>query len=370
MILFLTALKPFQHLNMENNNQTAMKKSLSEIGWNISEPEYRKDPALSQSTLASYERNGFECLDKLFEHIETPSLTFGSAVDCILTDGEVAFTERFFVSDMPKISATAEPIVKEIYEKFHNSYTNIRDIPESELMPILSQAGYKGNTKWGTKAKCDTIKTDGAQYYQTMFMANGKTILSQDVYNKVFACVRALKDSPQTKMYFSDNDPFDDIERVYQMKFKGVLNGITYRGMSDLLVVNHKEKYIIPCDLKTSHNREYNFPRSFAEFRYDIQGRLYWRLIRQLLDTDEYFKDFKLMPFRFIVVNNFDTPVPLVWKFEQCMVKGEIEIGGRKFRDPETIGEEITYYLKETPQVPIGIDMNHPNSIEQWFEKK
>ncbi len=155
-----------------------IEKSIRTIFWDITEPEYRKDPALSQSTLATFERKGFSCLDTLFEHEESPSLTFGSAVDCIITDGEKAFADRFFISDVPKISATAEPIVKEIYNQFHNSYTNINDIPESELMPILSQYGYKGNTKWGSKAKCDAIRADGAQYYQTMFMAGNKTILS------------------------------------------------------------------------------------------------------------------------------------------------------------------------------------------------
>ena len=177
------------------------------IFWDIPEPEYRKDPALSQSTLTSFARGGFESLSTLFEHIESPSLSFGSAVDTLITDGEKAFADRFFVSDMPKISSTAEPIVKDIYAQFHNAYTNINDIPESVLMPILSQAGYKGNTNWGTKAKCDAIRKDGAQYYQTMFMAGDKTIVSQDMYNKVFACVRALKDSPATKGYFKENAP-------------------------------------------------------------------------------------------------------------------------------------------------------------------
>ena len=209
------------------------RKSLYEISWKVEEPEYRQDPALSYSTLARYEREGFEHLDKLFERVESPSLLFGSCVDTLLTDGEKAFAEQYFISDIPKMSPTAEPIVKEIYSQFHDSYTNINDIPESELMPILSQYGYKGNSNWGTKAKCDAIRKDGAQYYQTMFMAGKKTIVSQDMYNKVFACVRALKDSPQTKVYFKDNDPYDDMERFYQLKFKGSLGGGEYRGMAD-----------------------------------------------------------------------------------------------------------------------------------------
>ena len=214
-----------------------MRKSLADISWQVEESVYRQDPALSYSILAKYEREGFEHLGTLFDKVESPSLLFGSCVDTLITDGEKAFADNYFISDIPKVSPSAEPIVKEIYTTFHNAYTNINDIPDDALMPILSQAGYKGNTNWGTKAKCDAIRKDGAQYYQTMFMAGNKTIVSQDIYNKVFACVRALKDSPATKMYFAENDPYSDIERYYQLKFKGSLGGVDYRCMMDLAVV-------------------------------------------------------------------------------------------------------------------------------------
>jgi hypothetical protein len=260
-------------------------------------------------------------------------------------------------------------VVKAVYNQFHNSYTNIYDIPDDSLIQVLYSCSYKGNTNWGAKAKCDAIRKDGAAYYQTLFMAGNKAVLSQDVYNKVFACVRALKDSPQTKNYFCEDNPFENIEHVYQQKFKGDLNGITYRGMADLLIVDHDHKVVYPCDLKTSHNREYNFPKSFIEFGYNIQARLYWRLIRQTMDRDEYFKDFKLEDFRFIVVNNDSNPTPVVWVFEGTQALGDIEVGPYKLRDPEKIGQELTYYLNHRPPVPVGISLNKPNSIEQWFKR-
>ena len=102
-----------------------MRKSLADISWLVDEPTYRKDPALSYSTLSKYEREGFEHLDTLFEKVESPSLLFGSCVDTLLTDGEKAFDDNYFVSDIPKITPSAEPVVKEIYATFHNSYTNI-----------------------------------------------------------------------------------------------------------------------------------------------------------------------------------------------------------------------------------------------------
>ena len=345
-----------------------IEKSLKDISWDISEPEYRQDTALSYSTLAKFEREGFGCLDTLFERVESPSLLFGSCVDTLLTDGEKAFADQYFISDIPKLKPSAEPVVKQLYETFYNSYTNINDIPDADMMSVISQNGYMANTNWGTAAKCKSIRTEGAAYYQTMFMAGNKRIVPQEVYNKVFACVRALKDSPATRQYFADNDPFSDLERCYQLKFKGNLGDIDYRCMADLIIVDHKNKIVYPCDLKTSSHREYEFPVSFLQWRYDIQARLYWRLIRQAMDSDDYFKNFKLGEYRFIVVNNIDNPVPLIWNFRQTQASGEIQVGNKKLRDPEKIGEELTYYLNNRPSVPIGIECTKPNNIEHWFD--
>lgn len=63
-------------------------KSLKEISWDVDEATYRADPALSYSTIARYEREGFNNLDKLFDKLDTPSLTFGRAVDSIITGGQ------------------------------------------------------------------------------------------------------------------------------------------------------------------------------------------------------------------------------------------------------------------------------------------
>ena len=342
-------------------------KSLKDISWNVSEPEYREDPALSYSILAKYEREGFEGLDTLFDRVESPSLLFGSCVDCLITDGEGAFQEQYMVSSIPSMEPAVEPIIKEVFSQFQNSYTNINDIPDALLMPIISQKGYQ--PRWKPETRCKAIREKGSQYYQTMFMAKGKIILPQDVYNKVFACVRALKDTPQTHNYFCENNPFDSVERYYQLKFKGTLNDVNYRCMADLIIVDHDKKVIYPCDLKTSSHKEYDFYKSFVQWRYDIQARLYWRLIRNTLDKDDYFKDFKLADYRFIVVNNHDVPTPLVWEFPLTKALGDISVGDYSLRDPQTIGEELYSYLQKKPLFPKGIKEKGVNNIVEWLNK-
>ena len=45
-------------------------KQLSDIAWNVSEETYRQDPAISYSTLAKFEREGFNSINHLFDRIE------------------------------------------------------------------------------------------------------------------------------------------------------------------------------------------------------------------------------------------------------------------------------------------------------------
>ena len=67
-------------------------KSLKDIAWNVTEEEYRADPALSYSTLSKFNREGFDNLEHLFDKTESPSLLFGSIVDCLLTGTKEEFS--------------------------------------------------------------------------------------------------------------------------------------------------------------------------------------------------------------------------------------------------------------------------------------
>ncbi len=345
-----------------------MTKSLKEISWNVSEDTYRKDPALSYSTLAKFEREGFNKLDSLFDHIDTPSLTFGSAVDSIITGGEEEFNTRFMVAEFPSIPDSIISIVKHAFEVYKDQYTSLEEIPNSALLPIVDSHNYQQN--WKPETRIKVIKEKGEEYYKLLYIAQDKTILSQDIYQDVINAVNALKESPSTSQYFIDN-PFGNIEQLYQLKFKHTFNNIEYRGMMDLVIVDHDKKLIIPVDLKTSGKPEWEFYKSFATWRYDLQSRLYWRLLRANMNEDDYFKDFKLANYRFIVVNR-KTLTPLVWEFTDTQAGGELVYGAGfdiKMRDPFIIGEELHNYLESKPKVPKDIYEDRPNSIVKWINR-
>ena len=348
------------------------EKSLKDISWLVSEPEYRDDPALSYSALATYERGGFNCLESLYDRKETASLTFGSAVDALITGGQEEFDSKFLVADFPNMSDKAFKIIKDLFTDNHDSCREFDNIPEEKVLEKISTYEYWNNCKPETKLK--KLKDEGvADYYNLLYLAETKTLLSNETYNEVLASVRALKESSATADFFKADNPFDDsIERLYQLKFKATLHGVDYRCMADLLYVDYANKIIYPIDLKTSSHFEWDFFKSFIEWNYQIQARLYWRIIRDNLNRDPYFKDFTLADYQFVVVNKASL-LPLVWIFDKTTATGTINIDSPfrhyELRDPENIGEELKVYLDSRPTVPMGISLTEPNNLLEWLSK-
>lgn len=340
-----------------------MRKSLRDISWQVSEPEYRRDPALSYSNLSRFEREGFAGLDRLFDKVESPSLVFGSLVDTLMTGTQEEFDEHFMVAqiDNPP-SDTLVTITKRLFEKWKDNYPSITDIPDDYLIATI--ADIQWNNHWQAKTRAKKIKEDCAAYYKLLYLSENKNIISTYTYQDALNCVDKLKSAPSTRFYFEENAFDDNIERLYQLKFKATLNGVDYRCMADLLIVIHDKKIVVPVDLKTSYKPEYDFPKSFIEWNYHIQARLYWLIIRHCMDQDPYFKDFKLADYRFIVINK-KTLNPLVWNWNQTTHDGEIVTeNGNVLRPPLVIGSQLRRYLDERPTVPDGIDLVKPNELE------
>ena len=343
-----------------------MNKSLKEISWDVPEEVYRQDSALSYSTLAKFKRSGFNELAHLFDRIETPSLTFGSAVDSIITGGEDEFNSRFMVAEFPPVPDSIITIVKYLFESYNHDYRILENIPDKEIIEVASQFNYQNNWKPETRAK--VIKEKGSAYYRLLYLSRDKTILDTATNIDVRKAVEALRNSPTTRWYFAPDNPFENVERLYQLKFKATLNGIEYRCMADLLLINYDKKEIIPIDLKTSGKPEWDFYKSFIDWSYQIQARLYWRIIRDNLDRGPFLKDFKLLDYRFIVVNR-KTLIPLVWECEFTQQKGLIKFNDVEFEDPEDIGKELHTYLTSNLSVPIGINLEGTNSLTEWLSK-
>lgn len=342
------------------------RKSLREISWQVSEPEYRQDTALSYSTLARFDREGFNNLDKLFERVESPSLTFGSIVDTLITGTEEEFNNNFIVAQLDNPpSDTLITITKRLFSIYGKIYDSLQHFEDSVILEAIEDISW--NNHWLPKTRVKKIREDCEAYYKLLFISEGKTIVSTYMYQDALNVVDKLKSSLSTRFYF-ENDPFDDnIERHYQLKFKATLDGVDYRCMADELIVFHDKKLVVPIDLKTSSKPEWDFHKSFVEWKYYLQAKLYWKIIRDNMDRDPFYKDYKLADYRFIVANK-KTLTPLVWIYDSTTSMSEFTTkDGQIMKSPLEIGKELYNYLQNKPEVPNGIELVKPNKIEDWI---
>jgi len=135
-----------------------------------------------------------------------------------------------------------------------------------------------------------------------------------------------------------------------------------------LIIVDYENKVIYPYDLKTSGHPEHQFYKSFIAWNYSIQAQLYYELIKQNIEKDDYFKDFKIADYQFIVICN-STRNPLVWEFKGTKAITDCEYGEYKLPNWRKLATELWYYLSEKPRVPIGIKLDEPNDIIEWLNK-
>lgn len=345
------------------------KKSMFDISWKVTESEYRADPAYSYSTISRFMREGFDRLPNLYDKIESPSLLFGSIVDSLITGGEDEFNERFEVAEMPKLSDSLEQVARLLFSRFGDVSLTLSEIPDEEISKAGEECNYYANPKYKIH-RIKTIRENCQDYYNLLALSKDKTLINGDQYRDAVECVRALKTSPATSFYFAEDTK--DIQRFYQLKFKAAFDGIDVRCMSDLLIVVPKDKIVIPCDLKTSYKSEINFYKSFIEWNYFVQAQLYWWIIRQNMDNDEYFKDFKLLDYRFIVVSN-STRKPLVWEYADTQrITDEIRYGRNGeivCRNWRGVVKELDYYIRNNPRFPLNIYENTTNSIVGWLNR-
>jgi GNAT superfamily N-acetyltransferase len=109
-------------------------KSLKDLSLQISEEQYRENPALSYSLIATYAKGGFASIPHLYDKKESDALTFGSMVDTIITEGIERFQEKFVIADF-KIPTDS---IKEVIDYLLEIRTEevFEDIPDEWVCPL------------------------------------------------------------------------------------------------------------------------------------------------------------------------------------------------------------------------------------------
>lgn len=353
---------------------TSSKPNLRKIAEDWDEEYYRSRPELSYSQLSKYAREGFNGYLTLNEHIETPSLTFGSALDCLLTEGKDSFKKKYYASTSVLPDSKSKMVIDCLIKMTPKDIVDIRSVPISYWEKALDSVDFYSNLKLDTRI--GKFKNNGSiepkyyDYFKLIKESGDKTPLDTDTYSRVKECERSILCNRIISKWFTP-DLFGEVEIFHQLKFKATFGKVSYRCMADAILVDHNKKLILPLDLKTTSKQVYDFYKSFIEWRYDIQARLYWRIINSCAKHSPEFKDYTVGNYVFAVVNSYDAN-SMAWVFPETKVEGELIYGKNNniiLQDPFTIGEELKSLIDSCATHPLGTSYDNYNNLTNFLKR-
>lgn len=334
-------------------------KKFNELSENITEQEYRENGRFHYSDIAGYVRDGFSYLMKPHKE-ESESMTFGSMVDCIVTEGQDVFDERYCIAKEFNLSDNQKSVIRELS---HFGYGRLEDIPPQTIIEGL--ACYYKNPK----SQLSKLLEDGSEYYRFLVENKKKVSVDYQMYQDAIDTANALLANSVTKQLLRSNS--DDIDIFYQLKFNGEYNGIPITCMVDELYIEHSTKKIWPIDIKTTcANYEWEFPKSFVKYGYHLQARLYSYILRQIMDKDDFYKSYKLMDFIFVYISRTNRN-PLLWIFDKNLERGDIEVETKNGN--KIILQDFTKPLKEMNKIKetnrtVPLNISRVNDVMGHFK--
>lgn len=319
------------------------KLDINKLKWNIPDEGYHAAKVMCYSVLSKYERGGFSSIPTLWDNIESSYLLIGSAIDTMVTEPSV-FKNLFYVMHSnididSKTAAFVETVFREMpMETFEEALSKV------SVKVIANEVSYYANLKEETIIKKLLEDRNVNLYYDDLKASEGKKMLTSYQYQKVLDCVKALHSNPLSEKLLFEPLP-ENKERLFQVKFLVTLEGIKFKVMFDMIIVDHENKKVHIYDLKSTSKKVYEFPQSFVQFNYQIQDRLYYRALKQIL-KDNGFEDYNISNMRNIVVSTTEPDV-LLFEFEETATIGELKYKDDIImRDPYKIARELQMNMK------------------------
>jgi hypothetical protein len=231
----------------------------------MTEPEYREVQAISYSMLSGVSKSPASLINTT--KIDTPSLTYGSAVDTLCFDGEKVFKEKFAISIGNTPSAIVEKIVKDVMKAIVESNGSlIGELDDyDDLILNVAKANEYGKG-WHDATIIRKIKDEGGRNMFSFAIENAdKKVLDVIQYENVLNSKNTLYTHSFTKHWFNTEE---GEELLFQFPIIWSYKNNLCKSLFDIIKIDHNNKVIYPVDLKTSFDHVLAFPQNFIKWKY------------------------------------------------------------------------------------------------------
>lgn len=270
--------------------------------------DFRNTQAMSFSRLSKLADGPQAYKASLEEKEFSLGLAFGSVVDVLLTRPD-SFKDEFYVMAGDKPSSDMMIKFCEVYAETDSQ----------------EQAHAASGFKIGLNAVVSKFQTEGKSYYDSLILGKGKRVIDAALMFAGNQAVNTLKSNPFTKKYFT---PEDGIEILYQVPIiwkSWIIQlpethsenpdeiEILYKGIIDLIRIDHKNKIIEIIDIKTGAE---GFWKAFWRYKLYLQGSMYYYGLDKVI-MEAGLKEYLVRPTKFVYIDSNLYYPPLIYKMSK-----------------------------------------------------
>lgn len=288
---------------------------------------------LSYSKLSDYDRNGARSLvDKVKD--DTRATTIGSLVNDLLFEN-VDFKKKYHVKEYENPTSTTLKLANIIIQ-------NYVEIPDGEeIIEIIQKNGLWSNTKKVEKLIEYYDKPEFWEYINLHMKDVDKLIVSPEMLLSAEELVSILKTHKFSRNYFNNRKTI-----ISEISFQIKYNDASFRGIVDMIELDHEAKTFRIMDLKTGAGRHLDFTKSYIEWRYYLQEAIY------MLAADEIkaqlgVSDYETLNFQFLYIGKSEK-IPVVFditeKWHNAALNGFQTGSGYRYKGLNQLIEEVKYH--------------------------
>lgn len=256
----------------------------------INQENYRSYNAKNFSLLAKIDFDPSQAKDELKE---TEAMRFGSLFDCLITD-ESSFNEKYVINNTKKPTAQLGDFL-DLYLEYNDYDKAYNELKERN----------GGKLRDGVDKFKERVKTECKDYLDFIETSKDKIVVSSADYHLALTMKSALTSNRFTAQYFNLGFLWGT---EFQKPLVATIDGIDYKCLVDMLIINPALKKIKPIDIKTTSEYPSGFMKSVFKYKYHIQGSLYWDIIKQ------NYPDYEVEDFLFFVCSKELPEKPYIWR--------------------------------------------------------
>jgi hypothetical protein len=294
--------------------------------------KYREVEALSYSKLSKLASNPKNLIAE--EKEESAALSFGSLVDCIMFTPE-DFDETFYQTSVKKPGGEMQKWL-DVYLEYELPTDYSLNDTDQIILKSRTISGYNKSLKDDTALRKFHDECD--LFLGEMSKAGDRIIITDDDFSRAISMQSKLLNNEFTSPYFAS-----ELELVNQHEIYFDLEGTSFKGLLDGIIIDHENKTIKPYDLKTTSESLQFFEGEFIKWKYYLQAGLY-RAGLSLM-----YPDYKILEFDFIVINDWEEP--MIWRVDDvlhslCMLGGTLR-SGKQIKGVYQLIEDYGWHEKE-----------------------